>query len=132
MPIFCDKPRTSIRKTGFRNWKKMVTDVKSLTILILIKHLLCDWQRECSGHGTILDQINPETLHSYFVERNRGVLKTVLDLVLFCAKQDIPLRGHRENSESLNQGSFLELLKVIFNYSPEQKKSSKNYLRILK
>ncbi|KAJ8033194.1 Zinc finger MYM-type protein 1 [Holothuria leucospilota] len=126
MPIFCDKPRTSIRKNWFPKLEKKIgdkcqkhnhSDAHKTAAVRLTERKLC----LTSGRGTILDQINPETSHTYFVERNRGVLKTVLDLVLFCSKQDIPLRGH-ENSESLNHGNFLELPKLIFNYSPEQKK----------
>ncbi len=43
-----------------------------------------------------------------FVERNREHIKVVIDLILFYAKQDIPLRGHHENEEALNKGHFLE------------------------
>lgn len=44
----------------------------------------------------------------------------ILDIVLFCAKQDIPLRDHRESDDALNQGNFLQLFKFISSY-PEIK-----------
>ncbi len=43
-----------------------------------------------------------DKVNASFVERNREHIKVVLDVVLFCAKQDIPLRGHRESEEALN------------------------------
>lgn len=54
-----------------------------------------------------------------FVERNRQHVKVVLDIVMMCAKQDIPLRGHRETEETLNRGNFLEIFKLISKYNPE-------------
>lgn len=53
------------------------------------------------GKGTVLDQLNRDEVNVSFVERNREYIKVVLDIVLFCAKQDIPLRGHRESEEAL-------------------------------
>ena len=35
-----------------------------------------------------------------------------------CAKQDLPLRGHREGPTSDNRGNFLEILNVVANHDP--------------
>ena len=43
----------------------------------------------------------------------------VIDLVLFCAKKEIPLCGHRHNPDVLNKGNFLELLDLVSEYDPE-------------
>ena len=42
-------------------------------------------------------------------ERNRSLK--------FLSKQNLPFRGHREDSNSRNQGNFLETLKLLSNYS---------------
>ncbi|KAJ8375480.1 hypothetical protein SKAU_G00060600 [Synaphobranchus kaupii] len=56
------------------------------------------------------------------VDRNRAHVKVVTDIALFCAKQGIALRGHREDAESMNRGNFLELFELMCAYDPEIKK----------
>ena len=46
------------------------------------------------------------------------ILKVVLDIILFCAKQDIPLRRHRKDADALNIGNFEELFKFMCKYDP--------------
>jgi len=50
------------------------------------------------------------------VETNRHYVKTVAEVLLLCAKQDLHLRGHREYSESKNQGNFREILTLVPNH----------------
>ena len=40
-------------------------------------------------------------------------IKTVAEVILLCAQQDIGLRGHRESQSSLNRGNFLEILSLV-------------------
>lgn len=51
-------------------------------------------------------------------EHNRNVLKRLIDLSLFLAKNGLPFRGHREkfSHETPNQGLFVELVKLISKY----------------
>ena len=53
-------------------------------------------------------------------ERNKwkGILESVVDVILFLSKQNLPFRGHREAFESSNQGNFLETVKLLAKYSP--------------
>ncbi|KAK3091798.1 hypothetical protein FSP39_022710 [Pinctada imbricata] len=46
---------------------------------------------------------------------NKKVLESIVDAVIFCGKQNIPLRGHRDDSTSdaSNKGNFLAILKLI-------------------
>ena len=46
------------------------------------------------------------------IDKNRNYLLKIIQTVLFCAKQNIALRGHNESPESLNRGNFLELLEL--------------------
>lgn len=51
-------------------------------------------------------------------EENRKKLKVILQTVLFCGRQNVPLRGHRGDSKYLNVvdnnlGNFQELLHLI-------------------
>lgn len=74
---------------------------------------------QSSGRGNVLNQMNRDAMDYLFIERNRDHLKVVLDIVLLCAKQDIPLRGHREDADALNRGNFLELFKFMCKYDPQ-------------
>ena len=52
-------------------------------------------------------------------EKNRWkeILQSVVAVIKFLSKQNLPFRGHREDSTSRNQGNFLETLKLLSNYS---------------
>lgn len=54
--------------------------------------------------GSVSSQIS--IAHKDFVEKNRNYLKGLIDVILFLARQGIAFRGHREDSESLNQGNY--------------------------
>ena len=38
----------------------------------------------------------------------RKILHSVVEVIKFLRKQNLPLRGHREDSNSRNQGNFLK------------------------
>ena len=44
---------------------------------------------------------------------NRVYIAAVAEVVNFCARQGLPLRGHDESDKSDNRGNFLELLELI-------------------
>ena len=54
-----------------------------------------------------------ETACEEAIKTNRHYIKTLAEILLLCAKQEIAVRGHRELAGSKNQGNFLEILKVV-------------------
>ncbi|KAL4710074.1 hypothetical protein ACJJTC_016476 [Scirpophaga incertulas] len=48
----------------------------------------------------------------------RDILSRLLDIILFLARQNLPLRGHREGISSDNRGNFLELVNLLSKYDP--------------
>lgn len=50
------------------------------------------------------------------ISENQEILKVIINVLLYLAKQNIAFRGHDESSTSINQGIFLELLKVFSEY----------------
>lgn len=48
----------------------------------------------------------------------RDILSRLLDVILFLARQNLPLRGHREGISSDNRGNFLELVNLLSKYDP--------------
>ncbi|KAL4122041.1 hypothetical protein QTP88_014447 [Uroleucon formosanum] len=63
--------------------------------------------------GSIISKVN--THHQQIVADNRAYLKCILDSLLYCARQGIAVRGHREDEDSSNKGNFLELLTLCAN-----------------
>ena len=63
--------------------------------------------------------IDEEILNLVNEEKNRWkeILKSVVAVIKFLSKQNLPFRGHREDSDSRNQGNFRETLKLLANYS---------------
>ena len=47
----------------------------------------------------------------------REILHSVVEVTKFLCKQNLPLSGHREDSNSRNQGNFLETLKLLAKYN---------------
>ncbi|KAI6647421.1 Zinc finger MYM-type protein 1-like [Oopsacas minuta] len=47
--------------------------------------------------GTVDKQLDPNFRNEKFIDDNRKHLMTVLDIITFCAEQDIPVRGDDES-----------------------------------
>lgn len=52
------------------------------------------------------------------VEENQQYLTRVIDIIKTLAKCSLPLRGHNEKEDSLNQGNFLEIVKLMARWDP--------------
>lgn len=46
-------------------------------------------------------------------KQNKHYLRTVVEVLLPCSRQNIPLRGHNESESSSNRNNFLEILHTI-------------------
>ena len=108
-------------KTGYRDWKHCTGKTGGLEKHInSMKHkeALASWsdfkvnQQKHTSVASALDSRRKEQ-----VSHNRYYLKTVIELLLFCASQEIGFRGHRE-LKALNRGNFLELLHLISRHDP--------------
>ena len=51
--------------------------------------------------------------HAQMKKANIMYIKTLAEIILFCGRQEIALRGDDETEHSLNRGNFLELVDVI-------------------
>ena len=50
------------------------------------------------------------------IKENRHYIKTIAEIILLCARQEIALRGYDETEDSLNPGNFRALLTFIGNH----------------
>lgn len=98
---------------GFKDWKHLRRSRIRHQASKSHSLSLCKYEayKAARTQGTVLNQLfqGDQT----FVEKNREHMKVVIDIVMFCGKQGIALRGHRVNEKALNKGSFLELFSLI-------------------
>ena len=109
---------------GYRDWKNVSVALKKHSESREHK----DNVQKCSDwtfsqkRGNVQQLLDPEQVNDVCVERNKAHLLTMLDVAMFCAKQELPLRGSDESIDSSNKGNFLELFEMLKKYSPEVKK----------
>ena len=77
--------------------------------------------QECSDMKSLLDHESKtrEVERVKNVKVNREILKRIVDVIVLLGKQGLVFRGHKENmakDADLNNGNFLELLKLLGKY----------------
>ena len=70
-----------------------------------------DYTTNLKKHTTVAHRL--ETVREEAIKTNQHYIKTLAEILLLCAIQEIAVRGHRELAGSKNQGNFLEILKVV-------------------
>ncbi|KAL7381304.1 hypothetical protein ABVT39_003601 [Epinephelus coioides] len=108
--------------SGYKKWKclREACDKHESSKLNVIAQTKLASFRNSHGpqsRGTVLNHLHGDA--PAFMERHREHVKVVLDIVMLCAKLEIPLRGHRETEDTLIKGNFLELFKFMSKYAPE-------------
>lgn len=97
---------------GFRNVKRNIDAHETC-----MEHLQAEISRTLFASNY---RIDVEMVHSanQKIADNREILKVIIDVLVYIARQNIPLRGHNESSSSVNKGNFLELLQLFAKYHP--------------
>ena len=119
---FGSRPESTFTLTGFRDWKHATGKngvLNGHAKCFSHKQAQAAWGQYKLNHtlGTTL----PDCLGSSCAEaiqHNKHYLRTIAEVVLLCAKQDLALRGHREDPTSNNKGNFLEILNVVAKNDP--------------
>jgi hypothetical protein len=109
---------------GFKNWKKVKGKDCAFKTHMGESGSAHQYSVKCYDNlKNRLCHIEPilEKETSEQVVANRLRLKTTIDVVRWLAFQACPFRGHDESAESLNQGNFLEMVKLIASYDEEVK-----------
>ena len=98
--MYFNHENSKIHKQWFDKWKELILRLQL--------------------HQTI-DKNIQDVMHK---EKNkwREILHSVVDVIKFLGKQNLPLCGHREDSTSRNQRNFLETLKLLAKYNAAIKK----------
>uniref|UniRef100_A0A3Q1FDQ5 DUF4371 domain-containing protein n=1 Tax=Acanthochromis polyacanthus TaxID=80966 RepID=A0A3Q1FDQ5_9TELE len=80
------------------------------------------------GNAILTDSSKRDALNEAYnkkVQENRKYIKTVAEVLLLTATQNIAQRGHRETEEVDNRGNFLEILEMIAKHDPVVQKKMK-------
>lgn len=107
---------------GFSNWKKALFKDSGFK-----RHSRSDqhanamnawaeYKRSRESEKSICDALNENRKQQ--VEKNKNYIKTIAEVLLLTATQNIAQRGHREGGESENEGNFLAILNLIAKHDP--------------
>ena len=116
-------------ESGFSHWKKAMykdagfkvhekSDSHITAMLAWSEH-----KKAALTDASVLNMLNNE--YKKKVEENRSYIKTVADVLLLTATQNMAQRGHRESEQSDNKGNFLEILEMIAKHNPMVAKKMK-------
>ncbi|KAF7647820.1 hypothetical protein LDENG_00165990, partial [Lucifuga dentata] len=87
------------------------------------KHAMIAWrdyQRAVKTSATLANVLNKEL--SKQVRENRQYIKTIGEVLLLTATQNMAQRGHNEAEMSDNKGNFMAILETIANHDQTVKK----------
>lgn len=110
-------------KDGFCKWWKLNPKVKEHETSQFHNQYYLQWKElemRLQSGSTIDDK--EQQVVQMEAKKWKEVLIRILDIIRFLAKQNMPLRGHRENVHSVNspenEGNFLELVHLLAKYDP--------------
>ena len=115
-----NRPDAPFTQVGFRDWKhatgqkgRLIGHRKSMAHVEAV-HTWKEYKVNIQ-HGTTITR-SLDKIGKNVIKENRHYVKTIAEIILLCARQEIALRGHDETGESLNPGNFQSLLTFIGNH----------------
>lgn len=82
-----------------------------------------NFETEQKQQESLMSKMSQE--HKKQIEENRCYIKSVAEVLLLTATQNIAQRGHRETVESNNRGNFLAILELLGNHDTVVRKKLK-------
>lgn len=97
----------SLISTGFSKWKRALDTFRDHEKSFKASHTQGDFieQLQAAGIGELTER--------------REYLRCIVAVTTFLGKQGVPLRGHNGTEESLNQGNFIECVKLLKQFDPK-------------
>uniref|UniRef100_A0A671TYV4 TTF-type domain-containing protein n=1 Tax=Sparus aurata TaxID=8175 RepID=A0A671TYV4_SPAAU len=102
---------------GFRNWKKATYKEGGFAVHSKSerhRQAMIAWrdnERAVKTNATLENVLNKE--HNKLIADNREYIKTIGEVLLLTATQNIAQRGHDESADSNNKGNFMAILETV-------------------
>lgn len=115
---------------GYRDWKHAPGKTGSLYLhanSTTHSNAMLAWQQLKLNHQrktTLAHRL--DSLGDQALQMNRHYIKTIAEVILLCARQDIALRGHDESDKSENPGNFKAILQLVANHDDQFQQSYRN------
>lgn len=120
---FFSKDKGPFSEKGFSDWNHAAGDGYGFTAhdsSASHRFAVIAWEKyklDATTNSSVIDQLNRG--HAEMKNSNRLYLKTLTEIILFCGRQEIALRGDSEETGSLNRGNFLELVQLVANHDTD-------------
>ncbi|KAL4089763.1 hypothetical protein QTP88_024734 [Uroleucon formosanum] len=114
-----DIRKSTFSNNGFKDWKHLNPSVAEHENSKNHKQNFLDWKelekrlRDCKTIDYALQNSIKNEKEKWFC-----ILKVIVDGILFCAKNNLALRGSSDKIGEANCGIFLSLMEVISHYNP--------------
>ncbi|CAH1988766.1 unnamed protein product [Acanthoscelides obtectus] len=100
-------------RTGFKDLKHINQKISKHENSA--RHMICSTELALLGTASIAAQLDSAyrqniIKHNEQVDKNRYLLKRIINCIKFCGKLELALRGHDESEDSENRGIFRELI----------------------
>ena len=124
----------SFTPVGYSNWKREKKSQHCFNVHInsdCHKATMIAWTnyKRMESASTSISRMVSEA-QQRTIEESRQYIKTLGEILLLTAKQDIAQRGHKENEESISRGNFLEILNSVKNHDQATEKKGQKYQKI--
>ncbi|XP_054276742.1 52 kDa repressor of the inhibitor of the protein kinase-like [Macrosteles quadrilineatus] len=115
-----DKSAFSDVEKGFNDWKHLNPTLHNHEISASHLQAYGDWKELATRlqTGRTIDAENQKCIKAE-AEKWRSVLKCIVDVILHCARNNLPLRGGSDSINDKNCGVFLSTLELISHYNPQ-------------
>ena len=102
-----------VEGTRCKNWKDALSEIKKHHNHAAHKSCevaLVDWKTslQTGGIRTVMDKVSVKLAMD-----NSHYVRSVAEVINFCARQGVALRGHREGDSASNKGNVLELMELV-------------------
>lgn len=112
---------------GFSDWKHLNPSILNHERSIPHRNSYVAWKELEIGLKTSrsVDAEHQKSIQAE-AEKWRSVLKCIVDVILHCARNNLPLRGGSDSISDKNCGVFLSTLELISHYNPQLSKHIEN------
>ena len=119
--FFSSAAEAAFTEIGFRDWKHACGKDGILTCHAKskpYKAAMLNWEEYQKRAGTDTTiSLQFDRMGQQVIAENRQYVVAIMEAILYCAQQGIPLRGHDEGDDASNPGNFKSLMRLLSRHS---------------